>query len=373
VTSFKHDVFISYGRADVAWAREVDRAIRRAPAKHRMFFDVNSLRAGDDWEGEIQDALESSRHLVVLWSDQAKQSDWVTRELWTFMSTAKPKVNTDRRVVVVNLQGMNQATKGFQQISRMDVQGAYPKLSALPAAAWQSIQQEIEDGLDPARRPLAVPLVVLTATLGDLQNLPGASGKSLVADFGLTLADLAARYKATREDWSPFGGAKPIGLILKELQEAVNGALGQYRLEWKQPDDSFWTDILAARSFVSQEFKTGQLAVLVIDPVAMYIPDLYQRLMLFHDCLANEKITIVALPPFAAPNELVSLRHALVSRTMPYFDDYFDPRVPPARKVLAQCGWNAMDGEDVRRLLVAAAGRLSITAGDVTSPFVRQG
>jgi len=95
--------------------------------------------------------------------------------------------------------------------------------------------------------------------------------------------------------------------------------------------------------------------------------------MLFHDCLANEKITIVALPPFAPPHELVNLRRALFSRTLPYFDDYFQPRVPPVRKVLAQCGWNVMDREDVRRLLVAAAGRLSIASSDVASPFVRQG
>ena len=373
MASFKHDVFISYSRADVEWAREVDRAVGRSAARYRTFFDEESLRAGDEWEGRIQEALESSRHLVLLWSDQAKQSDWVTRELWTFMSTAKPKANADRRVVVVNLQGMNQATKGFQQISRPDVQHAYPLIANVQAAAWQSIQSEIEDGLDPVRRPLEVPLVVLTATLGDLERLSDERLAWLLEDFRLAPADLPARYRGTRAEWHPFGGADSIAVILEHLRNEVTAALGQHRLEWRQPDAPFWTDIVTARDFVNKEFKTGELAVLVIDPVAMYNPEIYQRLMLFHDCLANENVTIVALPPFAAPNELVKLRHALFSRTLPYFDDYFQPRVPPVRKVLAQCGWNVVDCEDVRRLIVAAAGRLSIAPGEVASPFVRQG
>lgn len=373
MASFNHDVFISYSRADVEWARQADRAIRRLSAGYRTFFDVDALRAGDDWERRIQEALESSRHLVVLWSDQARQSDWVTRELWTFMSTAKPTINADRRVVVVNLQGVSKATKGFQQISRADVQRAYPVVGNLPPAAWQSIEREIEEGLDAARRPLAVPLVVLTATLGDLQRLSDERRAWMLEDFKLVPADLLARYRATREEWHPFGGADPIALILEQLRDEVNAALGHYRLDWRQPDETFWTDIVAARDFVNKEFKTGELAVVVIDPVAMYNPEIYQRLMLFHDCLANEKITIVALPPFAPPHELVNLRRALFSRTLPYFDDYFQPRVPPVRKVLAQCGWNVMDREDVRRLLVAAAGRLSIASSDVASPFVRQG
>jgi hypothetical protein len=369
----EYDVFISYGRADVDWAREVDRAVKQSAARYNVFFDVSSLRGGDDWEGRIQEALESSRHLVVLWSEQAKQSDWVSRELYTFISTAKPKTNTDRRLVVVNLQGMNQALKAFQQIHRTDVQQAYPDVRSLPPSTLQSIQRELEEGLDPLRRPLAVPLVVLTATLGDLQSLSPERQASLLADFGLSAADLLARYGAKREDWRPFGGATPMATILRELQDGLNRVLGPYRLEWRPPDDTFWTDVLAARDFVGQEFKTGQLAVLVIDPVAMYNPDIYQRLMLFHDCLANEKITIVALPPFAAPPELVSLRRALFRRTVPYFDDFFEPRVPPVRKVLAQCGWNAVDREDVHRLLLAAAGRLPGGAGEVTSAFVRQG
>jgi len=150
--------------------------------------------------------------------------------------------------------------------------------------------------------------------------------------------------------------------------------VGRYRFEWQQPGETFWNDAVEASEFVNKQFKTGELAVLIIDPAAVYEPEIFQRLMLFHDCLAIDKVTIVALPPFAAPKQMLSLRDALFRRTVPYFTDYFQPRVPPARRVLAQCGWNAVDREDVRRLLVAAAGRLSDGQPESSSsPFVRQG
>ena len=74
---FTHDVFISYSSADGDWAQRIDTMLRSSVNAYTTFFDQNSLRAGDDWETSIQTALEASQHLVVLWSDNAKQSDWV--------------------------------------------------------------------------------------------------------------------------------------------------------------------------------------------------------------------------------------------------------------------------------------------------------
>jgi hypothetical protein len=193
-------------------------------------------------------------------------------------------------------------------------------------------------------------------------------------DFALTSAELPKLYGATREDWRPFGGAEPIGDVLEKLRTTINDEIGQYRFEWKQPDNTFWNDMVAANEFVKREFNTGELSVVVIDPVAMYEPDtVLPRLMLFQDSLTSHNTTIIALAPFAPPNPLIQLRRALFERTLPYFNDYFRPSVPPARKLVAQCGWNAVDSEDVQRLLIAAAGRLSGTQGDASSPYTRQG
>jgi hypothetical protein len=294
--------------------------------------------------------------------------------LWTFFAIAKPKANADRRLVFLNLQGMNQATKTFQQISRRDIQDPYPVIANVAPAAWGRVQLELEEGLDPRRRPLEVPLVVLTATRQALQSLTPERRAWLQADFGLSEAQLLASHGDTREQWQPFAGTDSIAVLLEQLRSDVNTVVGNYTIRWHQPGESFWTDIAAASDFVKKEFKTGEFAVVVIDPVAMYDPDVYQRLMLFHDSLTSEKITLFTLPPFAASQGLVGLRKALMNRVMPYFDDFFQPQVPPLRKLVAQCGWNVMDREDVRRLIVAAAGRLVTQTGTATaSPFVRQG
>src|SRR5262249_45006273 len=101
-----------------------------APA-YALFFDSASLRAGDDWEDRIQRALECSRHLVVLWSDHAKNSDWVSREVYTFYATAKPKTNTTRRLIFVNLQGRNLAMRAFQQVNRPQLLANYPAIQSV--------------------------------------------------------------------------------------------------------------------------------------------------------------------------------------------------------------------------------------------------
>jgi hypothetical protein len=237
--------------------------------------------------------------------------------------------------------------------------------------SWRSVLRQIEQGLN-AQRTLTVPLVVLTARLEELLGLSAERRQWLLEDFGLTPQALTDRYGRERHEWRPFGGADSIGEILARLPGEMD--TGQYRFEWKQPDETFWDNARAASEFVKNEFKASELAVLLIDPVAVNEPErIYPRLMLFQECLADERVTIVALPPFAAPDPLVKLRQALLSRTVPYFDDYFEPRVPPARKLLAQCGWNAVDTADVRRLLVSAAGRLPAAPRDARSPFVSQG
>lgn len=374
MSQFAYDVFISYSSADVEWALRIDGLLRRFAGPVRTFFDKSALRGGDDWDTKIQGALEASQHLVVLWSDNAKQSDWVTRELYSFMATAKPKVNPERRLVLLNLQGTNQAMKSYQQVSRTELQSAYPKAEQLQQSVWDALLRDLEDALDPTRRVLRVPLVVLTATLDQLRSISPQRQQWLQADFGLTSAHLPQLYGPTRSDWRPFAGADRVSDVLETVRGQINGQIGQYRFEWQQPDHTFWDDPVAASEFVARDFNTGELAVLIIDPVAVYEPDtVFQRLMLFQHSLTNDRATIIALAPFAPPRDLVNLRQALFSRTVPYFSDYFRPSVPPLRKLVAQCGWNAVDSEDVQRLLIAAAGRLSTAQPGASSPFTRQG
>jgi hypothetical protein len=355
---YEYDMFISYSHEDRSWAEKVYDLLRKQRAQYKMFFDRDSLRAGSNWEKDIQKSLENCCHLILIWSDHAKQSDWVTHELTTFRLTAKPSENKNRRLICLNLQGTNQTINSFQQISRPEIQNSYPEFSKLKEADWKQLIIQIDDGLNPDKRPLAVPLVVLTLDRLGLDNLSQGSLANVKNDFRLTEDYLRTRYGRTRDDWRPFASAESITTILDQARERINTALQNHRLDWRLPDTKFWTDVDAANDFVNTDFMKGELSVLVIDPVAIYQHEVYQRLMLLQECFTNERTVIVTLPPFNIPGRVLRLRDALKKRGMPYFEDYFKPTVPPRRRLAAQCSWNVSDVGEVERHILAAASHL---------------
>jgi hypothetical protein len=374
--SLRFDVFISYSSADRDWADQVNNALRDSGQNYSVFFDYQSLRAGDDWESKIQSSLEDSRSLILLWSDHAKGSDWVTRELWSFVATAKPKQNPSRRIICVNLQGANQALGWSQHVSPPELLRAYAGGIRPADADWQKTTAEIRDGLDPDKKPLSVPLVVLTLTRGDFEDLGTVQLARLREDLSLSEVFLKNRYGPSRQDWKPYAGAEPITALLDKIQNGVNATLGAHRISWRQPEETFWTDasLAAPKRFVKYEFNTSALSVLVIDPVAVYQHDVFQRLLLFQDSLVSDRRVILTLPPFGVRPRLRRLRDALASRAAPYFDDYFEPTVPPRRRLAAQCAWNVADGEDIKRYILTAAGCLGMpTKPDEGPTYLRQG
>jgi hypothetical protein len=372
--NFTYEVFLSYAHTDRLWAQRVHDSLRATNPRSAIFFDSGSLRAGDDWETQIATALDNSRSLIVLWSDEAKASDWVSREQYSFLALAKPKDNPLRRLIVLNLQGTNRAFAAFQQIADPQLLGMYSGATPFTPPVWQEIAAEISDGLNPLRKPVSVPLVALTLTVDEFDGLPAGQKNRIYTELNLDDDFLRQRYGATREDWKPYGRAESIADLVTNLQNTVNGALSTLRLAFKRPGDSFWSDIQAARQFVREEFNTSGLSVLIIDPVAIYNGDIFQRLMLFHDSLADDRRVIVTLPPFDIHGQLIQLRAALSNRATPYFDDYFYPMVPPVRRLSAQCAWNVADSDEIKRYILMAAGSLATPqSGEGNSPFVRYG
>jgi hypothetical protein len=371
---FEHDVFISYGSEDRQFAKRLSESLKLLAPAYKSFFDADSLRAGDDWENRLQRAVESSRNLVVLWSDHAKQSDWVSRELYTFHATAKPRANTDRRLIFVNLQGMNVAMKAFQQINRPQLLASYPAIENLADNTWRDLMRDVEEGLNPSRRPLPVPVVVLTMTKAETTEFSPDQWQEISDDFGLPQDVIAERYGPTRADWRPFGGTETVSALLEAMKNQMAGSFLSFRPYWSPPEESFWLNTLQARSYVRNEFDTGEVAVLIVDPVALHRREVYQRLMFFQDSLSSSRVVVLTLPHFNAQPEILRLRKALMNRGTPYFDDYFQPAVPPRRRLAAQCGWNITDMEDIQRLIFAAAVQLGGDAGQAPgSTFLRHG
>lgn len=371
---FDHNVFISFSSADREWANRLNDSLSAPGRDVKTFFDSKSVRAGDDWETEIEKALERTQHLIVLWTDQGKLSDWVTREYMTFNSRAKPKEDSTRRMIFVNLQGANQAFMRFQHITSHAIQDAYAAGVAAPNAAWDELLIDLMAGLDPNTRPLPIPLVTLTLTRDELVKMEPKRWDWIKSDFRVSPKRLLMQYGPTRNDWRPFATSDSVTAVLANARIEMNKALKGRRAEWRIPDASFWDNRIVAKHFVEQEFKTSEISLLIIDPVAICHPDVFERLMLFQDCFTSTSTVIAMLPPFGVPRRIAGLKRALLSRGTPYFDDYLEPTVPPRRRLAAQVAFNVIDADDIRRHLVAAAGQLvPDIAATERSPFLQHG
>src|SRR5579871_5626353 len=77
-----YDVFISYSSLDNDWALKLNQSLIKANLN--VFLDTRRLRAGEDWDEQLKTALNESTHLVVLWSVNARVSDWVNKEVGFF-------------------------------------------------------------------------------------------------------------------------------------------------------------------------------------------------------------------------------------------------------------------------------------------------
>jgi hypothetical protein len=64
----EYDVFLSYSMKDKAWVSEFAEALSQAGL--RAWFD-NALSPGDRWQEKIQEALRTSRTLVLILSPQS--------------------------------------------------------------------------------------------------------------------------------------------------------------------------------------------------------------------------------------------------------------------------------------------------------------
>lgn len=102
--TFKYYAFISYKREDEEWAKWLQHKLEHyklpsnlngrtdLPKEIRpVFKDTSELNPGN-LPQQIHDALEQSRHLIVICSPRSAQSEWVNKEVETFMEMGR----TDR-------------------------------------------------------------------------------------------------------------------------------------------------------------------------------------------------------------------------------------------------------------------------------------
>ena len=75
--------FVSYASQDRARVGGLIQGMKKARPDMDIFFDVNSLRSGDDWEQTLRREVERRDILFLCWSKNAKESPWVDME-WRY-------------------------------------------------------------------------------------------------------------------------------------------------------------------------------------------------------------------------------------------------------------------------------------------------
>lgn len=80
--------FISYASQDRSRVATVIQGMKKARPDMDIFFDVESLRSGDDWEKTLRAEIEKRDILFLCWSNFAKDSEWVEKE-WRYALSNK--------------------------------------------------------------------------------------------------------------------------------------------------------------------------------------------------------------------------------------------------------------------------------------------
>lgn len=75
--------FVSYASQDRARVGGLIQGMKKARPDMDIFFDVNSLRSGDDWEATLRQEVERRDILFLCWSKHASVSPWVDME-WRY-------------------------------------------------------------------------------------------------------------------------------------------------------------------------------------------------------------------------------------------------------------------------------------------------
>ena len=75
--------FVSYASQDRNRVATILQGIQKARPDLNLFFDVTSLRSGEDWEKTLREEIERRDILYLCWSHFAKESKWVEME-WRY-------------------------------------------------------------------------------------------------------------------------------------------------------------------------------------------------------------------------------------------------------------------------------------------------
>ncbi len=357
---FAYDVFLSYAHQDAPWADLLYNSLINKNV--RVFRDKERLQPGLPWEKGLVRALNSSRHLIVLWSRKARDSEWVNREVSHFANIVD--FNNDdlapRKILFVLLEDQPQAYKSFQMITDLRDADVYTSgITQGDDQLWYQVMSRIETAIVDDDNHVVIPLAVLAMTQEHLveldethrPNVFSPNLKEMLAQLNVEeKAKLLHCYGTTPNDWRPFGGTQNILGILDMLKDEMNGYASEVQFRWKLIEADFWSSDPHRVKREASKLYSG-LAALVIDPLSLYDSSIRDRLSLLHRVFENENAVIMVLSPIEMPGAYNHLRTLLRQIT-----DRIDSLYEPTSQLFtthANCHVNVGDAVDIKRILLS--------------------
>jgi hypothetical protein len=370
--AFEKNVFISYSRADVAWAEAIHD--RLADDGFSSFWDRDSLRAGDDWEEKILDNLKACQHLIVLLSKHATGSNWVRREYMQFdalINVARSGAGQlNRRLIFVLLDDDDEAFNRAHKITEFKLANppVYPGPVAdvVGTAGWERVINEIENSLrtDPNTIPVVLAVLAMKRGTFDIYYDNDINGfatnvNGALLQIGIDPTDVAAmaqfrdRYGATPMDWRPLGGNERVEDILEGVRTRLNNNIGNEgkRIRWEKFDEKFYT---GSQVDVTTELKrlSDAPTVFVVDPISLYDANMVVKLGQLTERFENDRTVFLVIPP-TVPQHYSELIEIVRYSANAFFSFFYDSTV---RKRYANCCANVCDPRDIGRMLRATLG-----------------
>ncbi len=75
--------FISYANPDRSRVAAIIQGMKKVRPDMDIFFDIENLRSGQNWEDVLKDEIDNRDVLFLCWSKSAKDSEWVNKE-WRY-------------------------------------------------------------------------------------------------------------------------------------------------------------------------------------------------------------------------------------------------------------------------------------------------
>jgi hypothetical protein len=175
--AFDFDLFISYSHLDAEWARRLFDDLKSGGLDPTsIYFDDERIEPGAVWRPGLEDAVLKTRQLAVLWSKNAKDSDWVINEVTKFDLTMKRDASRQpldgQRLLFIPLDEQNRVYDNYQLIDDIRKANAYPgNVAAVDPNVWSSVVEKVIKSVTANADFKPIRLVVLAMTRDRINSL----------------------------------------------------------------------------------------------------------------------------------------------------------------------------------------------------------